>query len=246
MSSEQVLLSADAAGDWTRVGPNQMLIPQQLLVLPTYRAKVALTVGVTLEILGPARVELLGSSRQALPGIRVLYGRVVLMPLGKAGARLQVAFGDHSGTITFADADSIAALDVRRLRAPGTNPESGPSRIAADLYVTTGGISWEETVDGKGGEPLQLAPLQRLSFDAQVDLAAKGRQGVAQVDHGRADQVVGSQGVGGDRAGVADRPAGPRGPAGVGHLAAAEGGEMAGAALSGLCRPVPRHGGGAE
>ena len=124
MSSEQVLLSADAAGDWTRVGPNQMLIPQQLLVLPTYRAKVALTAGVTLEILGPARVELLGSSRQALPGIRVRYGRVVLMPLGKAGARLQVAFGDRSGTITFADPDSAAALDVRRLRAPEQTPKA--------------------------------------------------------------------------------------------------------------------------
>ena len=117
MSSEQVLLGADAAGDWTRVGPNQVLVPQQLLVLPTYRAKVALTVGVTLEILGPARVELLGSSRHALPGIRVRYGRVVLMPLGKAGRRLQVAFGDHTGMITFADADSTAALDVRRSRA---------------------------------------------------------------------------------------------------------------------------------
>ena len=124
MSSEQVLLSADAAGDWTRVGPNQMLVPQPLLVLPTYRVKVALTAGVTLDILGPARVELLGSSRRALPGIRVRYGRVVLMPLGRAGARLQVAFGDRSGTITFSDPESAAAIDVRRCACPEQTPKT--------------------------------------------------------------------------------------------------------------------------
>ena len=122
MSSDQVLLSRDAAGDWTRVGANQMLIPQQLLVLPTYRAKVSLTVGVTLDILGPARLELLGSSPPLRPASAFVYGRVVLMPLGKAGSQLRVAFGDRTGTITFVDSDSAAALDVRRLRCRGQTP----------------------------------------------------------------------------------------------------------------------------
>ena len=127
LSSDQVLLSNNPTSGWTRVGANQMLVPQQLLALPTYRAKVVLTAGVALEILGGTRVELLGSSPQELPGIRVLYGRVVLMPLAKAGTRLRVAFGDHAGTITFVDAESIAALEVHNLPAPGTNPEDDPA-----------------------------------------------------------------------------------------------------------------------
>ncbi len=162
-SSDQILLGRDAAGEWTRVGADQMLVPQQVLVLPTYRAKVLLTVGVKLDILGGSRLELLGTTPPLPPGIRVLYGRVVLMPLVKAESKLRVAFGGRSGTITFVDSDSQAAIDVRRLRLPGTNPETETPRITAALYAVTGALLWEEsnsrglTAPGEG-QPLRLAP----------------------------------------------------------------------------------------
>lgn len=171
MSSEQVLLSDGVGAGWTRVAANQMLIPQQVLVPPTYRAKIALTMGVTLEILGGSHVELLGSSARELPGLRVLYGRVVLMPLGKVGSRMRLAFGDRTGTIAFTDAETVVALDVHRFRVTGTNPENGSARVVADLYVTTGGITWQESVEGAGGQPLRLAPRQRLSFDSHLTSA---------------------------------------------------------------------------
>ena len=165
MASEQVLLSDNPPNGWTRVTANQMLIPQQVLALPTYRPKVGLTAGVTVEILGGARGELLGSSPRELPGIRVLFGRVVLMPLAKGGTRLRVAFGDHTGTLTLVDAESVAALDVHHLHAPGTYPESGPPHVTADLLVTGGAILWEEAVDGKAGQPQRLMPSERMAFD---------------------------------------------------------------------------------
>ena len=168
LSSEQVLLSGNPANDWTRVAANQMLIPQHVLALPTFRPKIGLTSGVTVEMLGPARVELLGSSPKELSGIRVMYGRVVLMPIGKGGTRLRVEFGDHHGTITFVDAESVAALEVHHLHAAGTNPESEPARVTADLIASGGVISWEETLDGKPGKPQRLAPSERLAFDAQI------------------------------------------------------------------------------
>ncbi len=171
MSSKQVLLSDGVGTGWTRVAANQMLIPQQVLVPPTYRAKIALTMGVTLEILDGSHVELLGSSARELPGLRVLYGRVVLMPLGKVGSRMRLAFGDRTGTIAFTDAETVVALDVRRFRVPGTNPENSSARVVADLYVTTGGITWQDSVEGAGGQPLRLAPRQRLSFDAHLTSA---------------------------------------------------------------------------
>lgn len=166
MSSKQVLLSN--GGGWSRVDTNQMLIPQEVMTLPTYRAKIALTIGVTLEILGGSRVELLGSTAQELPGVRVRSGRVVMMPLGKVGSRMRLIFGDRTGTITFNDADTIVALYVSRLRTPGTNPEAGPDRIVADLYVATGDITWQETAEGNAAAPIQLAPSQCLNFDAQL------------------------------------------------------------------------------
>lgn len=168
ITSEQVLLGSDPVNGWTRVGPNQMLIPQHVLALPTYRAKVVLTAGITLEILGGTRIELLGSSPQELPGIHVLYGRVVLMPLAKSGTRLRVAFGDHNGTITFADAESVAALEVHNVYAPGTNPEEVPPRVTANLFVSSGSIQWEEATAGKEPKPVRLTPQMRLAFDGET------------------------------------------------------------------------------
>ena len=172
MSSEQVLLSRGASGGWTRVAANQMLIPQEVMALPTYRAKIALTIGVTLDALGGSRVELLGSTARDLPGVHIAYGRVVLMPLGKVGSSMRLTFGDRTGTIVFDDADTMVALDVRRLRLPGGNPESKPDRIVADLYVKTGGITWEEAGEnGVPAQPIRLVAGQQLQFDGQLTSA---------------------------------------------------------------------------
>ncbi|MCE5266747.1 MAG: hypothetical protein LLG00_02540 [Planctomycetaceae bacterium] len=166
MSSDQILLSRESAGEWTRVTPNQILFPRQVLVLPTYRARVALTVG-TLDILAGTRLDVLGTSAPQPPGVRVLSGRVVLMPLAKPGAKLRLAFADRTGTISFVDADSVAALDVRRICPPGSNPETDSARITATLYAVSGAVLWEETVAKKQSEPVRLGALQRLSFDDQ-------------------------------------------------------------------------------
>jgi hypothetical protein len=145
-----------------------MLSPGRLLVLPTYRVKVTLTIGVNLDILGGSQVELLASGPREPPGIRVPFGRVVIAPLGKAGSRLRVKFGDRGGEIGFADAESVAAIDVRRIHVPGTNPEGAPDDVVANLYAVTGGVSWAESGAGQAAEPLQLTPLQRVTFDGQA------------------------------------------------------------------------------
>jgi hypothetical protein len=167
MSSDQVVLIFHPTAGWVRANPDQMLMPCNLLAPPTYRAKVAYSAGVSLEILSGTRVELLGGGPKGVPGVRVLYGRVVLRPLAKDKS-LRVAFGDRSGVVTFADADSVVAFEAKRVRIPGSNPEGDPPNIAADLYVVTGSASWDETVGGKRGPPTQLLPLQRMNFYAQT------------------------------------------------------------------------------
>ena len=164
MSNDQVLLIDDPTSGWTRVAGDQMLLPQRLLVLPTYRAKVKLSVGVTLEILGGSQVELLASSPRELPGIRVVYGRVVMMPLARAGSALRVVFGDCAGVVRFPDAESVAALDVRRVRLPGSNPEAGPPHIVANLFAASGGVVWNE-IGGEAAKSLQLTAPEWVSFN---------------------------------------------------------------------------------
>lgn len=167
-SSDQILLAADASGEWTRVAANQLLLAQQLLVLPTYRAKVEMTRGVEASILGDTRVELQNAEMQKPLGIRVFYGRVVLRPLAKAGTQLQLTFGDHVGILKFAESDSTVALDVHRIHMPGMNPETEPLRVMADMYGTIDDVTWTEIIDGKPSEPITLKPRNRLSFDFQM------------------------------------------------------------------------------
>ena len=165
MTNDQALLGELPGGQWTRIGANQMLVPQSVLVLPTYRAKIAMTAGVMAEILGGSRAELLGSSPGEPPGIRLVYGRLVLMPLAKAGTMLRLAFGEHLGAITFVDTDSVVALDVRRLHAPGTSPEGTAAVVTADLYVTGGNLLWEPA-GGKGQQTLK--PSDHIVFQGKI------------------------------------------------------------------------------
>jgi hypothetical protein len=163
-STDQVLLKYSTASGWTRVAPDQILTTERLLALPTYRAKISLNIGVVLEILGGTQLDFLGSSTQETPGIRIAFGRVVMRPPGKAGMQLRVAFGDRSGMLQFNDAESVAALEVRRTHMPGMNPETEPTHMVAELFAALGNLSWSE---GTPPTSIHLAPASRLRLDAQ-------------------------------------------------------------------------------
>ena len=164
MSNDQILLRFSPDAGWTRVAPTQSLSTERLLALPTYRAMVLLNVGVVLEVLGGTQLEFLGSSPQETPGIRIAFGRVVMRPSGKAGVQLRVAFGERSGMLQFSDAESVAALEVRRRHEAGMNPESEPTRMVAELFAASGSLSWNEASPAAN---IHLASASRLRLDAQ-------------------------------------------------------------------------------
>jgi len=168
MSADQVLLRYEAETGWTRVSANQMLMPGRFLVLPTYRIKIALSIGVTLDLLGGSQFELLGSNASSPPRFRIAYGRVVLMPTAKAGARLQVQFGRRSGEIAFDGADSVAAIEARRVHAPGANPEEGPPNFTVALVAASGNLTWNETGGERSADALRLAPAQAVFFEGEL------------------------------------------------------------------------------
>ncbi len=168
MSNNQILLKDDGAGGWTRVAAAEMLVPGRFLALPTYRPKLTLSTGVTLEVLGGTLIELLPGDSRTPSGIRIVYGRVGMLPLAQPGSRVKVAFGDRSGTVIFGDADSVAAFDVRRLHPPGTNPENQPPHIVANLYCANGTITWNEAGAEPDAEPLHLRAPQWATFNAAL------------------------------------------------------------------------------
>jgi hypothetical protein len=62
----------------------------------------------------------------------------------------------------------LAALEVRRVRVPGTDPKAGQPRMVADLYASMGGIVWDEPGGGDSSKTLQLAAPQWVSFNGPL------------------------------------------------------------------------------
>ncbi len=154
VSDRQLLLQPGLEpGAWDRVPMQTAVKPEQpLLALPTYRPVVALTAGLTMQLVGPAEVELLPPDDEGVSTLEVTYGRLTMHTLGRPGMQIRLAVGDRRGTITFAEAESAIALHVDRLAQPGEDPESKTAPLSVSLWATRGSVIWQ----GAGEEPVRL------------------------------------------------------------------------------------------
>lgn len=146
ISDEQVLLRFDSGSQsWLRLEPRATVVAgDELLVLPTYRPQLAFHNGVQLTLLDRTRVRLVAPDANGVPTVEVQYGRVLAMTVGRPGTQVDVAAGPRRGRATFGDADSAAAVEVRPIRQPGTDPEQMPGTLLVDIIATSGRIGWEE------------------------------------------------------------------------------------------------------
>ena len=139
-SKHEVLLRLDTqSGDWKRLPAMAALAKgDRLLSLPAFRPTIMLSSNITLQPEGAALVELAGWTDQGVPIVQLVYGRFLLMTVGKAGNAVQVAFDDSQAQLTFVDAESTLALEARRVLPPGRDPGADAAPLAVELYVTSG------------------------------------------------------------------------------------------------------------
>ncbi|NQU20209.1 MAG: hypothetical protein HQ567_02930, partial [Candidatus Nealsonbacteria bacterium] len=166
MSADQILLRYDPTlRIWHRVSGKEILYPgQRLIALPTYRDEITFSAGVTAQLLGGTQVELLPPGALQPAGMKVHFGRVLVMPLAEAGKRLGLAVGRRRGVVTLPDPRSIAALEVELIRAPGTDPETVEATAIAYLYAKAGEVTWEEP---GMGQPVTVTVGQVLVLNGQ-------------------------------------------------------------------------------
>jgi len=164
LTDPNVLLRLNRRGDWQRVSQgNTLNAGDRLLVLPTYRPTITLTAGFTVQVLGETLVELLPPDETGAPGLRIPYGRVVLMTAGKPDVSVRLSLDSHDGTATFLDAESTLAAEVRRYLPAGANPEQEQPRVAVDLYGSSGKIEWRQS---ENPQPRQIAGPERVTLSA--------------------------------------------------------------------------------
>jgi hypothetical protein len=147
MSDDQILFVAgDDEANWQRINSKEILSSgRPLLSLPTYRPEIALSAGVTLQLVGGTWVKLLPGKASGPPGVEVRFGRMVLMPLAKSDVKLRLVLPNRTGVLTFNDPEAEVALEVRRMVPPGGNPEGDEAQYVAELFVPAGQATWEET-----------------------------------------------------------------------------------------------------
>jgi hypothetical protein len=142
------LLRLTRAGEWERVAQGATLkAGDRLLVLPTFRPSLTLTGGLTVQVLGETLVELVAPEKGNVPGLRLPYGRVVLMTAGEPNVSMRLWLGGQEGTATFVDAGSTLAAEVRRFLPAGSDPEKEAAFVSVDLYVPSGQIDWKQSAN---------------------------------------------------------------------------------------------------
>ncbi len=160
-STRDVLLRLDPrSGDWKRLPAKSPLVKgDRLLSLPLFKPTVSLSTSITIQAEGPALFELVGWNDQDVPIIAVEYGRLVMTTVGKAGNSVQIKLEDAQPQLTFVDAESTLALDVRHILPPGKDPLSGPAPLAVDIYASSGLIRVRN-----GNAPVELQAPSRKAL----------------------------------------------------------------------------------
>ena len=154
MSEREILLRLNTqTAHWERLSLRKSVTAgETLLALPTYRPLLALmSAKVTVQLIGGTQVALLPTDAAGVPGVKADFGRLVMHTVEGPETRLRLQVGNRSGVITFADTESVVALEVIPVHSPGTDPQASPPSVVADLYASGGQISWDE---GGGAETL--------------------------------------------------------------------------------------------
>jgi hypothetical protein len=161
VAAKEVLLARDPQSRiWRSLAGQADLFPgDKLLALPAFRPVIALGGRFKAQLIDGTLVGLLPPDAQGSAGLAIEYGRIMLKAEEAGGARLRLQLGERTGLVSFPDAESTLAIDARRERVPGADPETQPGPLVADLYAASGKISWQE---GMGQEPVVLdAPTRR-------------------------------------------------------------------------------------
>jgi hypothetical protein len=146
LNDPNALLRLTRGGEWERVAQGATLkAGDRLLVLPTFRPTLTLTGGLTVQVLGETLVELVAPDKGGVPGLRLPYGRVVLMTAGDPNVPVHLWLGGQEGTATLVDAGTTLAAEVRRFLPAGSDPEKEAAYLAIDLYVPSGQIDWKQS-----------------------------------------------------------------------------------------------------
>jgi hypothetical protein len=128
--------------------------------LTTYRPQLVVAPSVKMTLAGEAFIRLHVPDATDVPHVTIDFGRALLIPVGEMGNTMQLDLGGRRGQLTFADAESAVAVEVRPYLSPGSDPGTAASMVVGQIWTMSGAAEWREPER----EPLPLKAGQRGQF----------------------------------------------------------------------------------
>lgn len=161
-SPKQVLVKFNVRTNaWERIAEQTFLSANdRLIALPAQRPVVLLIGKMRVELLGGTHVTLLPPGPEGAAGLAVEQGRVVLRPEA-ANSQIRLSLGNQIGLASFPAAETVIAVETTRADVPGSDPETQPGQLLADLFVASGKMVWQEE---PSGQQATVNTLERLAL----------------------------------------------------------------------------------
>ncbi len=162
ISEEQVLARFDtAAGDWFRIAPDSPLLTEQRIIsLPTYRPVLVLSSNMKVTLVGETHLQFGQTGDAAAPVVKIDSGRAIVVPLGDPEATVYLEAAGRAGSVSFADAESVLAVEVMKYLPPGQQPGLDPAIPIIQVFALSGHVVWME----EGAEEFVVSAGQVLTI----------------------------------------------------------------------------------
>lgn len=146
LSEREVIVRFDAeANMWRRLAAQTPIITEDVLVgLPAFRPTFTVGSGLTVQLIGATMIRPVPPDARGVPGVELREGRVLLSSLVPTGGEIRVLVGSNPHLIRVMNDSSLVAIEVRRLRAEGADPEKDAVRVEVDAFVTGGECLWTD------------------------------------------------------------------------------------------------------
>lgn len=143
--SEHDVLLRSVEDEWQRVPPRGTVYSaEQLIALPTYRPSVAMSNGVTLQLVGGSVAAIGKTDDEGVSDVTLRTGRLLLLTVAKTGAKIRLRAGDFAGVVEFGKDEPVLAVEVAQRLPDGADPEQEAAPSSVDLYLTSGEVTWTD------------------------------------------------------------------------------------------------------
>jgi hypothetical protein len=130
---------------WKRLAQGDAVAAgDRLLSFPHFSPAVTLSNGVAVRLMGATQVMLESPDVDGTPGVRVLFGHVVLMPISDPQSPVRLLIGADEYLVTFPDTKPTLFIEVRPELVNGADPEKTPAHLNVDFYLGAGNVTWQK------------------------------------------------------------------------------------------------------